>query len=29
MDQAMLESWGLIDEDEFEKRWLEYVDKVL
>lgn len=29
MDQAMVDSWGLIDEEEFEERWLEYVDKVL
>ena len=29
MDQAMTDSWGLIDEEEFEDRWLEYVDRVL
>lgn len=29
MDQAMTDSWGLIDEEEFEERWLAYVEKVL
>ena len=28
-DKAMEESWGQIDEAEFEKNWLEYVDNVM
>jgi hypothetical protein len=28
-NRAMAESWGLIDEDEFEERWKEYVLKEL
>ena len=28
-DNAMEASWGQVDEEEFEKNWLDYVDKVL
>ncbi|MFT5080852.1 MAG: hypothetical protein ACI84E_001510, partial [Planctomycetota bacterium] len=28
-DKAMAASWGMIDEEVFEERWLKYIDDVL